>query len=119
MGCDIHTYTEIMIDGKWTLVDQGDVSRSYALFGRMAGVRNSEHEPISPPKGLPDDLSFGTKHYADYWNGDGHTHSWFDKREIDMLKKWYDDSFDFWDEFGWALCNEGDENIRLVFWFDN
>lgn len=83
MGCDIHEYYEIRRNGVWEPADLHpvpdtsgmsleeedrifeahwghplDLDRDYDLFALLAGVRNSiEIEPITTPRGLPDDLS--------------------------------------------------------------
>ena len=75
MGCDIHSFAERKINGEWTKVgdhftlgewekqyykkDKSDSPfdwRNYSMFGFLAGVRNYDHcDPISLPKGIPDD----------------------------------------------------------------
>ncbi len=71
MGCDIHFYVERKIDGKWVqqfknVPDPGPwkhnskywyTERNYILFGLLAGVRCDDITPLSPPRGIPDDLS--------------------------------------------------------------
>jgi len=51
--------------------------RNYPLFGILAGVRDYSVDPISEPRGLPDDLSSGTG-----LSGADHSYSWFSLREI-------------------------------------
>ena len=80
MGCDIHSFAEKRNSetGKWELIEdfltidefekkyskkeKGSSPfnwRSYSVFAFLAGVRNYDHcEPISPPKGLPDDSEY-------------------------------------------------------------
>ncbi len=59
MGCDIHLFTEVKKEGKWEVVDKPYTpfdKRDYTVFAFLAGVRNYDHcEPLSEPKGLPDD----------------------------------------------------------------
>ena len=40
--------------------------RDYNVFAILADVRNGGYEPISPPRGLPDDLSVELKEHLDY-----------------------------------------------------
>lgn len=87
MGCDIHAYVEVKKSqaDKWEQVK--DFSpfhwRSYAVFGFLADVRNYSHcTPISEPKGLPDDLSPEVAGKAEYWDWDGHSHSWLTLKEL-------------------------------------
>lgn len=118
MGCDIHTFVERKLDNKWTLVDQCQNTRNYKLFGKMAGVRGIE-KPIKYPKGVPKDLSDGTRWFYEADGSDGHTHSWFNEKEIKELKEWYEKEWDdslFFTEFGWYIL---EEDTRLIFWFDN
>lgn len=109
MGCDIHLYTETKrtVNDKlvWVNVDNWKInpyyepgkdgereydinymyhSRNYSLFSLLAGVRDYSEKtiPVSPPKGLPDDISEPTKREAERWNGDGHTHSWLTLAEL-------------------------------------
>jgi hypothetical protein len=124
MGADIHTFVEVKSKGKWILFDQPNVDRNYALFGRMAGVRDEEQKPIVDPKGLPKDMSVGTSIAWENWKEDGHTASWFDTSEIAELLKFYDnDRLDFMEDFGWNVLyteeNPLIEDTRVVFWFDN
>ena len=80
MGCDIHSFAEKRNKktGKWEVVtdhftldafgqeyynkEKGDDPfdwRSYSMFAFLAGVRNYDHcEPLSEPKGLPDDSEY-------------------------------------------------------------
>jgi hypothetical protein len=66
--------------------------RNYNLFAILANVRNGHgfagvptgkgFEPISMPRGLPDDVSQEVKRISDYWGIDGHSHSWLAAREL-------------------------------------
>ena len=104
MGCDIHSYAEVLNSstGKWEVV--GDVFplsefdrewsgkdfgphpfdwRSYSMFGFLAGVRNYSYcEPLVMPRGLPDDASEEILAEAHDWGIDGHSHSWLMLREL-------------------------------------
>lgn len=110
MGCDIHICTEVQksVNSKmtwvnsdhfkrnryyneesakegekeWTLIPIYD-DRNYELFSILADVRNySDNIPISQPKGIPDDCSEITRKEIDYWEGDGHSHSYLTLREL-------------------------------------
>lgn len=60
MGCDIHPYAEVRINGRWTrsLAKIPD-DRDYIAFAFLADVRNYKTDPpitpVSSPRGLPDD----------------------------------------------------------------
>lgn len=57
--------------------------RNYALFGILAGVRNSdEASSISNPRGLPLDVSIEVKNDSDNYGIDGHSHSWVTLQEL-------------------------------------
>ena len=111
MGCDIHSYAEKKVNGKWEKVsdqfsldefdkkwyrkEKGDNPfgwRNYSIFAFLADVRNYDHcTPISEPKGLPDDISDEVKEKADDWDGNGHSHSFLTLKEL--LDFDYDKSF--------------------------
>lgn len=61
MGCDIHMILQAKgpHDKMWSTYILPDkyVGRDYSFFGILAGVRSIEYEPVSGPKGLPDDLT--------------------------------------------------------------
>jgi hypothetical protein len=84
MGCDIHAYVEVKRDGIWVLTEEDVISnRAYGLFGFLADVRNYSHcQPISPVKGLPKDVSKQVQGLSDYWDCDGHSHSWLSLKEL-------------------------------------
>ncbi len=150
MGCDIHLHTEVKINGVWHHYGCPQVWRSYNLFAKLANVRNYEDpgspeyiEPISEPRGLPEDATAVTKYDSDRWGVDGHSHSWIGAQEIAQVAEWAkkrgmekapNGMEGFWesDMFGYLFGNdwsgftkypderpEGLEDIRWVFWFDN
>jgi len=132
MGCDIHTYFEIKLSGKWHLYSQGRFSRNYQLFGMMAGVRCPE-KVLFAAKGMPDDASTVTNFACNDYGSDGHSHSWLSKNEMaairlvhgamsenphEAYRQWSDACGCYWfdegEEFPKAI-----EDVRLAFWFDN
>jgi len=143
MGCDIHVFAEIQINGKWILYSQPRIRRWYELFGKMAGVRDDSQEPISTPKGLPKDISAGTALEVKWWDSDAHTFSWFDDKEISDLYSWVNKELraeawkwdheqigylhgnswgDFYGEIFYDFDGDYPQDvggIRWVFWFDN
>lgn len=66
--------------------------RNYVVFAFLADVRNgtgfagipygNRIEPLAAPRGLPDDVSAEVLADSDYWDADGHSHSWFTLREL-------------------------------------
>lgn len=140
MGCDIHAHTEIKVNGEWHHYSQPDIGRDYALFTRMAGVREAEGiETIASPRGLPSDITFTTRFDAEqHWGVDGHSHSWLGCKELAALVEWYDERHADKDWLGWEFRGlgylfgnrwdfhtnsydypEGLQDARIVFWFDN
>lgn len=143
MGCDIHLYVERQIDGEWESLHPGDVGlaperwdydgrwfsdRNYPLFAVLANVRNGRGiQPISHPRGLPDDVAFFAKAGAAEWDTDGHSHSWLMLGEVTgyrwedaaaLTPEWRGWPGDRWSDVIDALATL-DVPVRLVFWFDN
>ena len=94
MGTDIHAYLEKKNKkGKWEFVKRFPIDRKYNLFSVLANVRNGYgfagvktsdgFNPISKPKGLPEDVSKITKKESDSLGVDGHSHSWLTLKEIE------------------------------------
>lgn len=149
MGCDIHMYIEKKINGKWIPAqgfmknrndDTPDVpyydqfhQRNYALFGFLAGVRNTDIVWFKP-KGFPADASEEVARVYHRWGSDAHTPSYLTKEELDRVD-WYGEidyygerltrrkAFDqFYDLVYWLNSYDYSckpDEIRLVFWFDN
>ena len=87
MGCDIHSFAERCNKetGKWQIVT--DVvtfdNRDYSVFAFLAGVRNYDHcEPISEPKGLPDDVCDEIQENFESWQDDAHSASFLTVKEL-------------------------------------
>jgi len=149
MGCDIHAHAEIKVNGVWQHYNHPRIGRDYELFTRMAGVRQVESvTPISPPRGLPRNLSFTTKLDRKNDGVDGHSDSWLSSEEVAELCEWmearakkcepkgyyyaekelgyiFGNGWDFKKykredgEKGYAGQPRELEDARLVFWFDN
>jgi len=89
MGCDIHAHAEVRINGKWEHYSDLHIKRNYELFARMANVRNhGDVEPISEPRGIPEDATFLTKFDFARWGIDAHSASWLSGVEIECLGDW-------------------------------
>ncbi len=138
MGCDIHAFLEIRVDGEWLAYAEADIIRQYDLFARMADVRNDGTvESVSSPRGLPDNLSKLVRLHRERWGVDGHSDSYLSFDELCSLYVWakkkkinLDRRFTF---LGIYLFGNGVEtwktfpddypslvdDVRLVFWFDN
>lgn len=150
MGCDIHLHIEIKINNEWHHYNHPQIGRNYDLFTKMASVRNysDEIDPISKPKGFPEDTSFTTKFDYERWDSDAHSASWLGAKEIKELAEWWAEKYKneqfpkAWFEttgggnFGYLFGNSyehfleyrGKEgggypselrDVRFVFWFDS
>jgi len=128
MGCDIHAKIQYCYqDGNdwFDLCDGLDIPRCYELFSYLAGVRQCQGIiPIYEPRGLPP----GEEDWqlSKIYGRDGHSHSYCTFKE-----------FMEGQDANWILENEligytlwfnifkltaryyGEENCRLVFFFDN
>lgn len=162
MGCDIHIFYEIRKNDKWVKYEEKIFKsydntytsspfdwRSYNMFAFLANVRNRiDIEPLSLPKGLPDDSEYLNSEYTDdiysskketlkdyYFNDwDYHSHSFFTVKELlefdydkDFSNKRYDDEDSyrkilpngFFDDLEILKSLGEPENVRIIFWFDN
>lgn len=143
MGCDIRLYVEVKIRGQWSHYGRIPLIRNYALFGKLAGVRDEHAKPIAMPRGLPDDVTEVVRFFYDYEGG--HTPTWLNAEEIAEAAKWMELNmapyrkpsilpyFDI--EFEGGICffgssfagfwlypenrPKGVEDLRWVFWFDS
>lgn len=88
--------------------------RSYDLFAMLANVRNGRGfagiptgipiEPISQPRGIPEDCSDETQAFVDYWGEDGHSHSYLSLQELAAVP-WFENKIT---HFGCVTPNEYD-----------
>lgn len=114
----------------WTCDGTGLVSgygaRHYTVFSVLADVRNVDIEPISSPRGLPEDFTLDEDYYHDLnktvWLGD-HSFSWLLLSELeayDWVAINLTDS-PFVQKFMAALkaLNVPSDQLRIVFGFDN
>lgn len=104
MGCDIHTYKEKFVDGRWQTADEwvpydneektlevpykkhAYTGRNYNLFGLLAGVRNREGTLTLAPRGIPFDVSPEVQAANESWDADGHSHSYLYLHELRSLR---------------------------------
>jgi len=142
MGCDIHAHLEINWDGEWLYYAPVSIRRNYELFGRMAGVRADEPEPLVEQRGFPAYASQMTRIHHTQWGRDAHSESWLGFDELTRLLEEFGPilpdlgrwDFTYLEEFpglylfgnsitGWRKWPGEYPNelrsIRLVFWFDN
>ena len=144
MGCDIHLFREKKVNDSWEClepyeivkdeyddgkeypeIDNPYISRNYALFGFLAGVRHQIPEGFNP-RGLPTDVSTLVNGDSERWDLDGHSHSWLSLSEIkNKLTEFLIAPTEGSPYYVPALQhivslfpNEPAE-YRIVFWFDN
>jgi len=150
MGCDIHLWVETFDGSTWKFAnphricevggepsiwwEEPYVERNYYLFALLADVRNygsAKIRPISPPKGIPPDVSEIGLRICRERGPEGHSHSWLSASEL-ISYDWSQRSVtqegrsegevcrDFMDRFLPTLNNYGGiERVREVFFFDN
>ena len=130
MGTDIRAYIEYTItepDGSKDFFTWYDVElgRNYLLFALMANVKNrSKLQPVSVPKGLPNDVSDGIQ--CAYENYDSpYLPSWLSLSELREVQRRYHEECDEPDLFLDVVIAAMDvleqnhtEESRLIFWFD-
>lgn len=146
MGCDIHAsieYEHYKLNAERKKIEHRewwisfctniDIDRGYYLFTLLAGVRDIELRPIiSPPRGMPESVSYEFKKWLKEWDADAHSTSWVTFKELQdwkatnlkELKLEYNPEEnmkqqDFYKVLELLGNKYGDENVRLVFFFDN
>lgn len=103
MGCYIHLYREKQVEGKWLAADKWQKSeydeeggntivvryedqffhdRNYQLFGLLAKGVCTEHKLSFIARGLPMDACEEIQSCAEYWDVDGHNHSYLYLHEL-------------------------------------
>ena len=133
MGCDIHAIVEVKQNGKWEVLPAPvEIPRYYPLFALLAGVRNTYgFTPMSAPRGIPEDASEATKEAVAAFGEAAHSASYF--TSWDFLDEYWmrkENGTPRWKLAGsffldllpaiWDLGKKhGDDNVRLVFFFDN
>lgn len=100
MGTDIHGRVQMRweANGKWEDECAIEDGRNYAVFAMLAGVRNdfgfagckthAPLQPISEPRGLPDD---NPEYKFEDWAFGDHSESWLTLREILDWPGWNED----------------------------
>ena len=123
--------------GAWCVPYQNSIysSRNYIVFEILADVRSGSYDIcISPPRGLPDDISYPYKTMLDYWGTSAHSHSYFTLKELqdvdfdDMLENLLTDDI-YYIKIAVGQIREimekmskidsNPEHVRICFFFDN
>ena len=126
MGCNIHGIVEVKNEhGNWwsPYLHEPLSDRWYSIFARLANVRNrnQEIEPISEPRGLPENTTKTFKYKELDYDGDAHSHSWVGGEELLSISVEHinDVWLDWLKLVSMIIIQHGAENVRFVFFFDN
>lgn len=128
MVCDIHGMVEINEYDQWEgVIYLRYLLRNYNYFCSLADVRCYDEETGIIPKGLPEDISAGVRRlYSDLGEGDdAHSDSWLYGGEfVDKIFLSKPEIMDnSWNSLIMMITIlqsvYGNENVRVVFWFDN
>jgi hypothetical protein len=134
MGCDIHAHIEVKIKGRWEHYSCPTIQRWYKLFGKIAGVRDEDVEPIAPLRGVPPDINIVTMLDAIIWGTNAHHHTWLTRDELTAVIRWHEEQLGkdgymaqhcewgylYGNYYGHSESHPSEiEDIRLICWFDN
>jgi hypothetical protein len=97
--------------------------RNYYLFGILAGVRYDRIEPISEPRGVPNDISEAYKEQLNQWEGDAHSKSYLTLKEL-LDVDWSKYETEYISDFLTTIermkeVDPDPEKVRCLFFFDN
>lgn len=115
-------------DPKYIRVSLNNERRNYTLFGLLAGVRGQNIKPIASPRGFPKDASKSIAEEYDYWDGDAHSASWLTLAELMNAARSHPDLLndlvsELQEYFNRLFPNPSplitQNELRIVFWFDN
>jgi hypothetical protein len=139
MACDIFAHVEIKRNARWLHWNEAILARDYALFGRLAGVRDASVQPVAEPRGFPADASELTKLCFDRTGHGAHAASWLLAEEAGLVQQWFENRFieglaatPLWGtvlgnpidaHLKWKSVSDtyaalGIEDVRVVFWFE-
>lgn len=137
MGASIHMHIEVKSGDAWHHYAAPHMFRNGIFFDLVAGI-SGKLQPVVPPRGLPENLSFVTQHD---WGQDSesyrlHHAGWLSADELFELQRRLNEvyrgslldrmDYDLEDGFlhtyinGNALAShQGWDDLRFIFWFDN
>ena len=144
MGCDIHMYVEKKVRDEWKVVKGPNIyygefdwekdkmrfdwiynGRNYDFFAFLADVRNyrGKIKPLALPKELPEDRSEFIAQMAEGWQWNGHSFSYFTLKELKENESKDKEVKEVINVIARLLQDvqekDREEDIRIVFWFDN
>ena len=113
---------------KYQRVHLNNERRNYTLFRLLAGIRYYGIKPIAPPRGFPKDVSKSISEEYDSWGSDAHSASWLTLAELMNAARSHPDLLDdlvaeLHTYFHRVFPNPAplitQNELRIVFWFDN
>jgi hypothetical protein len=136
MGIDIYIRVEKKVDKQWIQIQcELPEPRNYDLFAILAGIgpRGKDFVAISPPKGLPQDVSKETREYVTGLGNDARcisyitlaeleTYDWAEQRTDREGLSYLEYVSDFLETTIPLLQHIAEGNskfVRLIFWFDD
>jgi hypothetical protein len=94
--------------------------RFYQCYAYMAGVRNQGNiRPISPPRGLPPDVSPEVAETEKVGQGDNHSHTHFTLAGLRLLADKHERFAELIAVLDLLRGDLPDIHVRIVVWFDN
>lgn len=83
MGCNIHGYMEILTENGWYALKNLSSERDYDTYGILFGVRvYIDIPPVVETRGFPEDAYYKTKREYEAWEGDAHSPSWMNVKDL-------------------------------------
>jgi hypothetical protein len=125
MGCDIHGFVEVRQHNFWEgIINLNYFDRFYHYFCKIGGVRCYDDNPsCETDRGLPEDISIPTKELYKEQKIDAHSETWLTTNEFLKAVKCVDKSSKWWVALESMVRTLetifGNENVRIVIWFDN
>lgn len=139
MGTSIHMHIEVKDGSQWHHYASPHMYRDRTFFQLLANVYpGSQITPLSFERGLPEDISFVTRHdyKQDCENYAVHHESWLSSSEIEELQQRLNEiyrgttkpfrEYDLEDHYFNTMINgnpvflhQGWDDVRFIFWFDN
>ena len=125
---EVNKYYEDEDEPKYIRVHLNNERRNYTLFGLLAGVRNYGTKPIVAPRGFPKDASKSIAEEYASWGSDAHTASWLTLAELMNAARSHPGLLnnlvaELQEYFNRLFHNPSplitQNELRIVFWFDN
>ena len=125
---EVNKYYEFYEEPKYIRVHLNNERRNYTLFGLLAGVRNYGTKPIVAPRGFPKDASKSIAEEYASWGSDAHTASWLTLAELMNAARSHPDLLndlvaELQEYFNRLFPRQSplitQNELRIVFWFDN